>query len=76
VIYGAGLHTSRDVSCTAEALSPEMIRNELLHVQQSILIHKKDGRRYITPSQPALHAQKIYPVISKKNSALHPFLIK
>jgi hypothetical protein len=33
-----------------------MIRNELLHVQQSILIHKKDGRRYITPSQPALHA--------------------
>ncbi|NTW88943.1 MAG: IS1634 family transposase, partial [Desulfobulbaceae bacterium] len=68
-------HLSYRVKLQYEALSPEIIRNELVHVQQSILIHKTDGHHYGIPSKPTLHAQKIYQVMGKKLSAT-PFLIK
>jgi hypothetical protein len=58
-----------------EALSLEIIRNELAQAQQSILLHKTAGRRYDIQSKPTLHAQKIYQVMGEKLSAT-PFLIK
>jgi len=68
-------HLSYRVKLQYQPLSPEIIRNELVHVQQSILIHKTDKRRYGIPSKPTLHAQKIYQVMGEKLSAT-PFLME
>ncbi len=68
-------HLSYRVKLQYQPLSPEIIRNELVHVQQSILAHKTDGHRYAIPSKPTLHAQKIYQVMGEKLSAT-PFLLK
>jgi len=68
-------HLSYRVQLQYQALSPEIIRNELVHVQQSILMHKTNGCRYGIPSKPTLHAQKIYQVMGEKLSAT-PFLIQ
>ena len=67
-------HLSYRVKLQYQPLSPEIIRNELVHVQQSILIHKTKGTRYGIPSKPTLHAQKIYQVMGEKLSAT-PFLM-
>lgn len=68
-------HLSYRVKLQYEPLSPEIIRNELVHVQQSILIHKADERRFALPSRPTLHARKIYQVMGQKLSAT-PFQIQ
>jgi transposase len=68
-------HLSYRVKLQYEPLSPEIIRNELVHVQQSILIHKSNGNRYGVPSKPTLHAQKIYQVMGEKLSST-PFLMQ
>ena len=68
-------HLSYRVKLQYQPLSPEIIRNELVHVQQSILIHKTGNHRYAIPSKPTLHAQKIYQVMGEKLSAT-PFLLK
>ncbi|MEI7706880.1 MAG: IS1634 family transposase [Chlorobium sp.] len=68
-------HLSYRVKLQYQPLSPEIIRNELVHVQQSILIHKTSSHRYAIPSKPTLHAQKIYQVMGEKVSAI-PFLLK
>lgn len=67
-------HLSYRVKLQYQPLSPEIIRNELVHVQQSILIHKTNGTHYAIPSKPTLHAKKIYQVMGKKLSSV-PFLI-
>jgi len=67
-------HLSYRVNLQYQPLSPEIIRNELVHVQQSVLIHKTKGSRYGIPSKPTLHAQKIYQVMGEKLSAT-PFLM-
>ena len=67
-------HLSYRVKLQYQPLSPEIIRNELVHVQQSILIHKTVGRRYGIPSKPTLLAKKIYQVMGEKLSSV-PFLI-
>ena len=67
-------HLSYRVKLQYQPLSPEIIRNELVHVQQSILRHKTKGTRYGIPSKPTLHAQKIYQVMGEKLSSV-PFLI-
>jgi hypothetical protein len=59
-------HMSYRVKLQYKALSPEIIRQELVHVQQSILTHIKNVRRYAIPSNPTLHAQKIYQVMGEK----------
>jgi hypothetical protein len=41
----------------------------MVHVQQSILIYKKDGFRYGFPSKHALHARKNCQVMGKKLSS-------
>ena len=67
-------HLSYRVKLQYQPLSPEIIRNELSHVQQSILIHQKNGTHYGIPSKPTLHAKKIYQVMGEKLSSV-PFLI-
>ena len=67
-------HLSYRVKLQYQPLSPEIIRNELVHVQQSILIHKRNGTHYGIPSKPTLHAKKIYQVMGEKLSSV-PFLI-
>lgn len=68
-------HLSYRVKLQYQPLSPEIIRNELVHVQQSILINKTNSRRYGIPSKPTQHAQKIYQVMGEKLSAT-PFLLE
>jgi transposase len=68
-------HLSYRVKLQYQPLSPEIIRNELVHVQQSILLHKTSSHRYAIPSKPTLHAQKIYQVMGEKLSAT-PFVLK
>jgi len=68
-------HLSYRVKLQYEPLSPEIIRNDLVHVQQSILIHTTNGTRYGMPSKPTLHANKIYQVMGEKLSSV-PFLIE
>lgn len=41
-------------------LSPAVIRNALVHIQQSVLIHKQTGERYCIPSNTSPEAEKIY----------------
>ncbi len=67
-------HLSYRVMLQYQPLSPDIIRNELVHVQQSILIHKTNGAHYGIPSKPTLHAKKIYQVMGEKLSSV-PFLI-
>ncbi len=67
-------HLSYRIKLQYEPLSPEIIRNELVHVQQSILIHTTNGTRYGIPSKPTLHANKIYQVMGEKLNSV-PFLI-
>ncbi len=67
-------HLSYRVKLQYQPLSPEIIRNELAHVQQSILIHQRNGTHYGIPSKPTQHAKKIYQVMGEKLSSV-PFLI-
>ena len=56
-------------------LSPEVIRNELLHVQMSILKDTKKGRYYAIPSSLSEHTKGLYKIVGKKIST-RPFEIK
>ncbi len=49
-----------------EKLSPEVIRNELLHVQCSILRDQSTQKRYAMPSMVTKHIRKIYQVVGLK----------
>lgn len=62
------------VALQYQKLSPEIIRNELIHVQLSFLKHCKTGVRYGIPSKVGQHAKKIYQIIGLKLSTT-PFQI-
>lgn len=49
-----------------QPLSPEVIRNELLHLQTSILKHQSTEERYVVPSKPSQHAIEIYKTLGLK----------
>ena len=49
-----------------KALSPEVIRNALIHVQHSVLKHKRTNKRYVIPSTIDPQAKKIYAVMGLK----------
>jgi hypothetical protein len=57
-----------------ERLSAEVIRNELMHVQASIVEDQKSQRRYVIPSRPAQHARQLYKLVNRRLSAV-PFEI-
>jgi transposase len=62
------------VALQYQKLSPEVIRNELIHMQLSFLKHRKTGIRYGIPSKVGQHAKKIYQIIGLKFSTI-PFQI-
>jgi hypothetical protein len=62
------------VALQYQKLSPEIIRNELIHVQLSFLKHRKTGARYGIPSKVGQHAKKIYQIIGLRLSTT-PFQI-
>ena len=49
-----------------KALSPEVIRNTLIHVQHSVFKHKRTQKRYVMPAQINPEAKKIYAVMGLK----------
>jgi len=53
-------------------MSPKVIRNELLHVQVSLLIDIKIQNQYGIPSNITKNIKKIYEAVDKKVSAV-PF---
>lgn len=55
-------------------LSPELIRNELLHSQSSIVKDISTSRRYCIPSKTTDHLKKIYRCVGKKIDSV-PFEI-
>jgi transposase len=62
------------VALQYQKLSPEIIRNELIHVQLSFLKHRKTGICYGIPSKVGQHAKKIYQIIGLRLSTT-PFQI-
>jgi transposase len=67
-------HLEYRVALQYQKLSPEVIRNELLHVQLSFLKHRKTGVRYGMPSKVGPHAKKIYQIVGIKFTTI-PFQI-
>lgn len=65
-------HLEYRVKTQYEKLSPEVIRNELLHVQCSVLRDKLTGKRYSIPSSLTKHIKKIYQIIGQKINSI-PF---
>lgn len=55
-----------------QKLSPEVIRNELLHIQGSILQDKETNKRYFLPSRMSTQARKIYKLMDIKRETV-PF---
>ena len=59
-------HLTYRVATQYQSISPEQIRNELLHVQISILKHQQTGKRYCIPSRTTKHIKKIYQAMGIK----------
>jgi len=59
-------HLEYRVNRQYEKLSPEIIRNELLHVQCSILKDQTTRKRYCIPSSLTKHIRKIYQTMGLK----------
>ncbi len=57
---------------TGESFSAERIREELFHVQESILRNTADNNRYVIPSKPSPDAIRIYEAMNKKRNVV-PF---
>ncbi len=55
-------------------LSPEVIRDNLLSVQASLLIHKPTGRKYLMPSSTKEHTSTLYKTMGLKLST-QPILL-
>lgn len=55
-----------------QPLSPEIIQNELAHVQVSILKHIHTNDMYVIPSKPGKHTEHIYNLLGMKYSRV-PF---
>lgn len=62
------------VASQYERLSPEVIRNELVHIQLSILRHIDTNARYCIPSSLTKHQRKIYHLMGLKISQT-PYLL-
>lgn len=53
-----------------QALSPEVIQNELTHVQSSISKHIYNEDRYVIPSKPGKHVTGIYKILGLQYSTV------
>ena len=63
------------VSLQYKDLSPEIIRNELVHVQASILKHNSTNKKYCIPSKITDNIRKIYQTMGMKIDSV-PYEIK
>ncbi len=61
-------HLAYRIRIQHHRLSPAVIRNALIHVQHSVLSHKRTGNRYILPSRVCEQAKKIYRLMGIKLS--------
>ena len=61
-------HLSYRIKVMYQNLSPEVIKNELIHVQTSILKDVKTDKRYCLPSKITDHIRKIYKIMGLKIS--------
>ncbi len=52
------------------SMSFDQIRNELLHVQSSLMVDISTGKRYIIPSHVTVNQKKLYQVFGLKRSAV------
>lgn len=68
-------HLEYRVAKQYEKLSPAVIKNELLHVQASILKDITTEERYCIPSSVSTHTKKIYQIMGKKISTA-PFKLR
>jgi len=66
--YALIRHAQYRVSLQQRSISVEVLRNELLHVQASILVDKSTGARYRLPSDMSLAAEEIYRAFGHKRS--------
>ncbi len=57
------------VATQYQPMSPEQIRNELVHVQVSILKHLDNSSIYGLPSKPTQHIRKIYQAMGRSISS-------
>ena len=57
-------------------LSPEKVKNELIHAQTSILKHTDSNHIFIIPSKPTNQIKQIYSVFNKKYSVTPSVLVK
>lgn len=62
-------HLEYRLALQYEKMSPEVIRQELIRIQSSIL-KDKDGQRYVIPSKASTHGLKIYQVMGLKYSTV------
>ncbi len=58
-----------------KALSPEVIRNALIHVGHSVCKHKRTQKSYVMPAQINPEAKKIYAMMGLKATTTPPVLI-
>jgi transposase len=65
-------HLEYRVALQYKKMSPERIRQELLHVQMSILMHRQTKKRYCLPSSMTTGACKIYDIMGV-NYSTTPF---
>jgi transposase len=61
-------HLSYRIKVQYQSLSPELIKNELIHVQTSILKDIKTEKRYCLPSKITDNIRKIYKIMGLKIS--------
>ena len=62
------------MKCQNMPMSFEQIRNELLHVQASLLVDVKTKKKYILPSHITLNQKRIYQVFGLKRSGV-PYVV-
>lgn len=56
------------LSVTNRPMSFERLRNELLHVQSSLMVDRSTGRRYLVPSHVTVPVKEIYHAFGLKRS--------
>ena len=61
-------HLQYRMALQARAVSPEVIRNALVHVQHSVLEHKQTKRRYVIPSAISETGRQLYKVMGLTHS--------
>ena len=68
-------HLQYRMTLQARPVSPEVIRNALVHVQHSVLQHQQTQRRYVIPSAISETARQLYKVMGLSHSTT-PYELK